>query len=129
MDDSGVCFIQFMFFAGIIGIGIAVSYFNNKATQDAWGRFAMNSGLILNPGSMFTAPRVTGDYKGFDYVLYSFTRRHGKNSTTYTAINMNFPKYVDCNLHIYQEGFLSKIGKAFGGQDIQIGEREFDEAV
>ena len=41
---------------------------------------------------------------------------------------MNFPKYIDCHLNVYQESFLSKIGKAFGGQDIQIGDREFDEA-
>jgi len=128
MDSSGACLIQILFFAGMIGIGLAVSYYNNKAIQDAWGRFAMNAGLILNQGGMFSTPRVSGDYRGFDYLLHTFSRGSGKSRTTYTGITMNFPKYVDCHLHVYQEGFLSKIGKALGGQDIQIGDREFDQA-
>ena len=128
MDSSGACLIQILFFGGFICLGLAITYYNNKAIQDAWGRFAMNSGLILNPGSMFNTPRVSGDYKGFDYLLHTFSRGSGKSRTTYTGITMSFPKYVDRHLHLYQEGFLSKIGKAFGGQDIQIGNREFDEA-
>jgi hypothetical protein len=128
MDSSGACFIQIIFFAAIVGIAIAASYYNNKAIQEAWGRFAMNSGLILSQGGMFSSPRVTGDYKGFEYLLHTFSRGSGKSKTTYTGITMNFPKYIDCHLNVYQESFMSKIGKALGGQDIQIGDREFDEA-
>ena len=128
MDSSGACLIQIIFFGGFICLGLAITYYNNKAIQEAWGRFAMNSGLIMNQGGMFSTPRVTGDYKGFDYLLYTFSKGSGKSRTTYTGITMNFPKYIDCHLHVYQEGFFSKIGKALGGQDIQIGNREFDDA-
>lgn len=127
MDSSGACLIQLLFFGGFICLGLAITYYNNKAIQDAWSRFAMNSGLVMNLGGIFSTPRVSGNYKGFDYLLHTFSRGSGKSRTTYTGITMNFPKYIDCHLHVYQEGFLSKIGKALGGQDIQIGDREFDQ--
>ena len=92
MDSSGACFIQLIFFAAIAGIAIAVSYYNNKAIQEAWGRFAMNSGLILSQSGMFSSPRVTGDYKGFDYILHSFSRGSGEKQNYLYWYYYEFPE-------------------------------------
>jgi len=91
-------------------------------------RFAEGANLIFTSESWFSKPRVYGNYKGFEYLLHIITQSCGKNTTFFTSIVINFPRYVDVDLYLYQENFATKIKKVFGAQDIQIGDREFDEA-
>jgi len=130
MDSSGgMCLIQILFFGGFFALAFAINHYNMKSIQDSWGKFAASAGLYLTQGTFFSFPRVGGKYKGFDYSLFTFTRGSGKSKTTYTAIEMRLPHYENvCHFHIYPESFFSKIGKAIGSQDIQIGDTEFDGA-
>ena len=129
MEGAGICLFQMFFMGAIFAIVFAVGHFNKKAIEEAWGRFSERYGLYLTKGTLFSNPRVGGKYKGLDYSLFTFTRGSGKNKSTYTAIEMKLPHYDNvCHLHVYPEGFLSKIGKALGTQDIQIGDSEFDAA-
>lgn len=118
-------------FFGFIIFLIAYSIHSFIAGADkkkVWEKFAGDHGLNITPGFLFSFPRITGTYKGFDYTLQTITEGDGDSSTTYTVIAFELPKPSKYTLHIYQEGFFSKIGKMLGSQDIQTGNREFDDA-
>jgi hypothetical protein len=107
-----------------------------KAITKAWTEFASNTGLDVNYSnhsflssfSSLPITSITGDYRGFDYRLEHVVESSGDSSTSYTRITMNFPEYVGYNLRIYKESLLSKVEKVFGGQDIQVGNKEFDDS-
>ena len=42
---------------------------------------------------------------------------------------MFFKEGYDLGLNVYNESFLSKVGKLFGQQDIQLGDKELDKLV
>jgi len=99
-----------------------------KQQGDAWGRFARDAGLALDPGGWFKAPTVSGAYGGLNVYLYTYTQGSGKNKTTYTSMVVYIPVPHRAHVRVTREGFLSKITKAFGAQDIHLGDPAFDDA-
>jgi len=93
---------------------------------EKWDQLAMSTGLTLDRGSWLTKPRLSGEYRRYPIELTTYTRRHGKSSTTYTIISL----YVTSSgrmLKISPSGALREaIGKALGMEDVQIGNEEFD---
>ena len=55
-----------------------------------------------------------------------YTTKPSRYSSTYTNIDISFFPPSDKNFIIYNEKALSKIGKALGMQDIELGNQEFD---
>jgi len=126
-------FLNFLFFIiFVIIISIIIYKSIEKGLEKSWGEFALKHNLKLQKGTIFSYPSVTGNYKGYKFMLYIFTRyidgiyRHRKPKAIYTGMALNPTNYINCNMHIYKEGLLSKIGKAIGMQDIQSGDPEFD---
>lgn len=70
-----------------------------------------------------------GKYNDVEVKLYSETRGSGNSQTTYYIIKAFFEKDLSLGLSVYKEGFLSKIGKIVGTQDIQIDWNELDDLV
>ena len=119
------CLFPFIVIVGVCSIFMLATYFENKTILEVWGKFAQNAGLTLMPGSTFlySLPRVTGTYKGFDYQLYKCIKRlgQGKTSATFTIIEITFPAPLDCHLNIYTDK------RHMGERDnIETGDREFD---
>ena len=54
-------------------------------------------------------------------------RGSGKNRTTYTRIVTSVNNLTQLSMKVYQETVFSKVGKLLGGQDIQIGNEQFDQ--
>lgn len=73
-------------------------------------------------------PTIEGNIKGIPFYGYMYSKGSGKNQVTYTAFTLTLEgkNLTGKSLTVYKEGFFSKIGKAFGGQDIQIGNEDFD---
>jgi hypothetical protein len=113
---------------GIIVLAFVISIMAKQALASAWGAFARQAGLTLNYTGWRSSPSVTGSYKGHNVYLYTYTQGSGKNKTTYTSFIAYTGIANRAQLRVSKEGFLSKIGKALGFQDIQVGDREFDEA-
>ena len=104
------------------------SFITGADKKKVWEKFAGDYGLNITPGFLFSFPKITGTYKSFNYALQSVTEGDGDSSATYTVITFELPQPSKYTLYMYQEGFLSKIGKMLGSQDIQTGNREFDDA-
>ena len=121
------------FFVIIVGAIIfsrlALPYFQKKAIEKSWGEFAQKSGLTLISASLFSTPKVTGKYKGFDYELYASKSTFEKK--TRTVIEIFFPQFLDCHLHLYRESiFTMKLENVFTGKDrdLKTGDTVFDKS-
>jgi hypothetical protein len=81
-------------------------------------------------GFLAKFPEIKGTYKDLPVRIYMFTEKIGEGKTrvirihTGIEIKVNGPK--EYKLDAYEEGFFSKIFKAFGMQDIVIGNDKFD---
>ena len=61
------------------------------------------------------------------FYCYMYTRGNGKSQTTYTCFTLGIEYPAGKTFQLYKEGFFSKVGKALGGQDIQLGHTAFDD--
>src|SRR5262249_15321237 len=72
--------------------------------------------------------QIFAEIEGVPVHVDHYTVSHGKSSTTYTRITAAASAPQGLTLKVYVEGFLSTIGKALGTQDVNVGDREFDDA-
>ncbi|MBN1888740.1 MAG: hypothetical protein JW850_12155 [Thermoflexales bacterium] len=111
---------------GMLILGLAFAYFNRQRRRQAWTELAERTGLTFEPGGFLGGGRVTGNYRGYDLRLDTFTRRHGRSSTTYTRIVLSLSNPTSLELALSNEGVFGKLGKLLGAQDIQTGDEELD---
>lgn len=112
----------------VIGLLFWFVYSRRRKAEERWRDFAHQAGLVVTPGNFFTHPTVGGVYGGFNVDLRTVARSSGQNSTTYTVMTVALPIGNRLMLQFYKEGVLSKIGKALGTQDVQVGDPRFDQA-
>ncbi len=68
-----------------------------------------------------------GEYRNYEFYIYRSAQGHSSNRTSYDVnISLFFKKSFDLGLRIYQENIWGKIGKFFGAQDIQLGNKALD---
>lgn len=70
--------------------------------------------------------RIESVYKGRQLKIFTFTRGSGKNQTRYAAIHVPVRNPQNLRISLTYEGFLSKVGRSLGMQDIQTGDPAFD---
>ncbi len=123
--------ISFLFIGGIITL---IVYLNNRQMEKLHNNFRrLADEFRLN----YIEPEKKWWKRDYPVVDGMLLDRHvrigmrvvgsGKHRQEYTYISM------DCTskgytMSLTQEGFLGKVGKFFGGQDIQIGDQAFDAA-
>ena len=78
-------------------------------------------------GTWGQGPYLELPYKNWHIILDYFVVSTGKSSITYTRVRTVFKNPSAFELKISKEGVFSKIGKKLGGQDLEIGDHEFDE--
>ena len=118
--------LPFLLIVGILVLFAVLAYLGRRARQQAWSELAARTGLTFESGGLFSPMRITGAYRGHALTLDTFTRSSGKSSTTYTRIRMSVNNPSALSLAIYDENVLSKLGKALGMQDVQVGDDELD---
>ena len=118
--------LPFLIAIGLLVLFGMIAYLRRQARQQAWSELAARTGLTFESGGIFAPMRVAGNYRGRPLTLDTFTRHNGKNSTTYTRIQLGTNNPCALSLAIYDENVLSKLGKALGMQDIQTGDDELD---
>lgn len=121
-----------LLFIGFFAVILGISLFSRQRRRDNWRAFANQyGGSFIESQAWFSS---TDDYvsltlDGFGVVLDHYVVSHGKSSTTYQRATIHTTGYTGFTAQIYQETpIFSKIGKAFGGQDIVVGHDAFDEA-
>jgi hypothetical protein len=117
--------IMVLFILVAITFGIA----HSKKVNQAWAAAAQEHGLRHIPGSFVSGPKLVGTIAGIRVVVDTFRRSSGKNSKSYTRYRVHFPRPIGLGLRLTQEGLFSGVSKFFGSQDIQLGDRIFDQTM
>ncbi len=95
----------------------------SEAAERAGGRFTPGEhGFFKN-----VSPSITIHRDGTTIVVDTYVVSNGKSSTTYSRISATYALGRGPQMHIRRQGALHSIGKAFGMQDLQIGDAIFDD--
>lgn len=118
------------FLVGLVGVvGVfAFSYYRRKRAGQAWSNFAYAHDLEYSPGGWLSRSGLAGEYRGEAVQVRTEKRGTGRNKKTYTVYSVELPSTVPMDLVLYDESLFSKLGKFFGGQDIEVGRPELDDA-
>ncbi|MEZ4978944.1 MAG: hypothetical protein R2772_06575 [Chitinophagales bacterium] len=98
-----------------------INFYKLYADKFGLSYFPESKGILWN----YTYPYVYGKLDNFEIKLYSY-KTGGKNKTTYTDLSIYYQGNLE-EFKIARNKLFQKIGKAFGAQDIVIGNPELDE--
>jgi hypothetical protein len=74
-------------------------------------------------------PSLSGKVGTFDFFCEMQKRNHGREQVIYTHISFAIKNIgTRKTVSVYLEDVFAKLGKAIGGQDVQFGDKAFDDA-
>jgi hypothetical protein len=121
--------LPMLFFVGFFGLLIWLIWWGNSQHEKAMASVAEQFDLTHHEGRMFgTNARVEGQHGSCRVVIDTYTTGSGKSRSTWTRFRLDSPR-TPYDAHVSGEGVLSFVGKAFKGNDIQIGDARFDDKV
>jgi hypothetical protein len=101
--------------------------FGPSKAEIAWREFADEiEGEYFKKGT-FGSPKISARLGKWKVLIDTYTVSNGKSSTTYTRVTSDILLTEDFKFRIYKKSIFSGLGKAFGMEDIEIGEQYFDE--
>ncbi len=116
------------FFVVFIIVVVAGLVISKRMRDAAWKQFAVEMGAEFIEGGFFRSSKVEAHIGDATVILDTYSVSAGDSSTTYTRIKAAFQNRDDFQFKVFRTGLVSKIGKALGAQDIEIGDEEFDRA-
>jgi hypothetical protein len=121
---------------GVIGLVFLVRYASRAAQEQSrqqatsWLTLATELGGSVEeptgPWYSRTGERLVVELQGQRLALDIHVQSTGQSSITYTRVQAELPG--EHRLQVSQEHLFSKVGKLLGGQDLEIGDLEYDEA-
>ena len=95
--------------------------------DEIWSQIAADIGGEYVDGGFWGKDALFYQHGEWQIVLDTYTVSNNNSSTTYTRMRAPFINKDGLYFNIFREGFFSSIGKAFGMQDIEIGDPYFDD--
>lgn len=129
--EAAFAFLMGVVFLTLIGGALWWAHMHTQERRRVWSQIAARrGGLFREPQwgvlkSTSEAIEVTVGHAIVRLDLYVVST--GKSSTTYTRARARYAVGAGPTFQVYEEGFFSSIGKALGTQDLEIGDRGFDE--
>ncbi|MFB6357376.1 MAG: tetratricopeptide repeat protein [bacterium] len=123
MEFFGVL-VFFVFFIGMFAFFIRRA----RKVSRAWKKAADKLGLDCDTG-WFNQNEIKGTYNERPLKITVNTRGGGKSQQSFTRLEVPVEGNLPEELELTNESFFNQIGQFFGRQDIEVGNREFDETV
>jgi hypothetical protein len=118
--------VAFIFIAALV-IGLIVWVVISRQKPDAaWQQLANEIGAEFVGGGFFRSSKVQTHIKDSIVTLDTYSVPSGDSSDTYTRIRAPFQNRDGFQFTIFRTGLVSKLDKALGAQDIDIGDADFD---
>lgn len=95
--------------------------------REIWAQIARDIGGNLDEGGWLGTDVLWYEAESWRISLDTFSSG-GEHTTTYTRMRAPFLNKRGLRFKIYPQGFFANVGKALGTQDIQVGDRFFDDA-
>ncbi len=124
----GWIFFLFFLIPGIVVMIVILSIRHRKRIDAAWKFAANRLSLAYHPARGLGVSRsLSGAIRDCKLRVDVYVERHGKNSTSYTRYEVCFSASLGFDIHISRQGLFDSVKKLFGAQDIEIGDKEFDD--
>lgn len=120
-------FLMFLI-AATAGFVMVVNFALRGKQRDAWELFAIQRGFRFLDGTLSQSMRIEGRAEGFFVVIETYPLKGGRSNQIFTRAVVGGPT-VPKRIHLSEESLRSTVGKAFGGQDIVIGDPRFDARI
>ena len=98
------------------------------STNDVWAALAKEINARHDAGGWWKHGKVVADVGAWQVTLDKHVVSTGKSTITFTRLRAPFVSNGGLRFEIYRRGLFSNLGKLLGMQDIEVGDREFDEA-
>lgn len=118
----------FVLFGAIVVGMLGWKWHRRRSAVRSWSALAADHDLEFFEPSWFSEFSMSGSYDGVSVEVYTETRSSGKHSKTYMVYAASLPEAVPVDMVVHNEGMFSQVGKLFGGQDIEVGDPEVDDA-
>jgi hypothetical protein len=96
--------------------------------EQVWRQLAQEIGATYADGGFWRGDKVEAKVKAWTVTLDTYTVSTGKSSATFTRMRAPYVNPDGFRFKIYRKGLFSALAKKLGMQDIEVGEREFDDA-
>jgi hypothetical protein len=96
--------------------------------DDIWRQLSQEIGADLLDCGFWKGKKVQVHAGPWTITLDTYTESSGESAATYTRMRVPYVNPEGFRFAIYRAGIFSELGKKLGMQDIEIGDREFDEA-
>jgi hypothetical protein len=96
--------------------------------EEVWRELCRQTGADYVDGGFWKGSKVEARVDPWVVTLDTYTVSTGKSSITYTRLRAPYVNRDGFRFHIYRAGFFSEMGKAFGMQDVHVGDPVFDDA-
>lgn len=96
--------------------------------MNIWQEFAKETNGNFKEGYSWQSDSNEIEYKNWKITFDNYTLWSGKYSTEMTRVVVPITLKDNFKFEIYREGFIRKIEKLFGAQDVEIGYPDFDKA-
>ena len=122
----------------LIGIVMVVTWRRRHRARDCWQQFAQKHGFRYTPpgpvklSSIMAAValqnpgEVSGEVYGLPLRLHVAVRGGSKNRRVFTVMSAEVPG-MPVGLKIYHQNRFLQLTKLFGAQDVETGDRAFDD--
>jgi len=117
-----------IFTIAIVVIVVAAFIIQRQQRDNAWKQLATDVGGEFISGGAFRASKVQAHIKQWTLTLDTYTLSAGDSTTTFTRLRSGLQNKVGLQFKLFREGLVGKLDKALGGQDIEIGVPDFDDA-
>lgn len=113
--------------AAVVGIAFFAfqAWTKRRRTMDL-ERVGKALGLQFGKNSATNTPELRGMLDGVRVTLETIVDKRGKGQATYTAVTARINGSLPSQMKIRHEGLFQKVGKVFGGEDIQVGDEALD---
>lgn len=96
--------------------------------EQVWRQLAKEIGATYVEGSFWRGDKVEAKVKAWTVTLDTYSVSTGKSSATFTRMRAPYVNPDGFRFKVYRKGLFSALAKKLGMQDIEVGEREFDDA-
>jgi len=135
VEDADVeILIPVIFFSVMVvmaGVAISFGIRQSKRARENLQRLAEELGLqaVLPPKRRYLPSglgSVEGNFRGRFVRIYSYSTGSGKNRTQWSAVEVHAENSGGLSVSISGENIFTRAGRAFGLQDVAIGDEAFD---
>jgi hypothetical protein len=95
--------------------------------SEAWAALAREINARHEQGGWWKGDRVVAEVGNWQITLDTYTESNGETSTTYTRMRAPYVNADGFRFRIYRASIFTGLGKLLGMQDLEIGDRAFDE--